>query len=782
MSLLSNNGRRQAIFLAALPHLLLAIFTALSSIYLGGLISALGLLLLIVMAMAFLLAWRQQWPVWSGSWIGYWLLLLFPLGARLSLPGLELLILPALLAVGVLLFQRHPLQGLLASSPPLLFMTRAFVFELVAGGEWVWSGVWLLLAVTAGVIVWLGSVRAGMLLLIGFHLLTGLAFALARSYLPFRFSEMGARQTPELETVVNDFVPLTLALIIILLALLLLEPLRRLASQGGRQGRYRHGLLLLGMLLTLGGILTLRAQPRLTNAASPEIAVIIASLAIAAGLMLSVGATLLLARAVWREGRGRFHPLLLPLLAAFAPLVVFALAPPFAPDGRYSDHSQTIISLSYAGVILWSLATLLVIMLSYRDGSDGLSGSKTGKVYARHFLAVLLLSCLPLILLTGCFPFMFERPPRVHEIGLADLTGNGHLDAYLNIGSGGGEPYVRPDYVLHNDGSGRFNDSQEFEGRWPGSGVVLGDLTGNGLADILLDIDGGGIVFYTNQGDNDFQLSGSSPLSGTAGPGGVMQMKPTVGDLNEDGHLDVFAAGCCGRESDLRPEGGDHLLSYSLVWLNNGRGGLVSNGQTIGQMGSNAVALADLNGNGYLDAFLANGRTLDTTGHSHTDTPNTVWFNNGEGQFQDSGQRLGEAESMAVALGDLNGNGFPDAVVGNRGPDEIWFNDGGGFFSDSRQRLGDGLTRSIFLADLDGDGDLDLVVGGETSGQVWLNDGTGRFSRGQQISYGRYDAIALGDVTGDGLVDIFVAGVESYQVWRGQGDGRFTADGRTDYR
>ena len=445
-SLLSGNGRRQAIFLAALPHFLFASLTALSSIFAGRLISAPRLLLLIVAAMAFLLAWRQGWPLWSGSWIGYWLLLLLPLGARLSLPGVEVLLLLPLLVVGVLIFQRHPLQGLLASSLPLLLITRVFVFELVTGGEWVWSGVWLLLAFTSAAIVWLGSVRAGALLLIGFHLVTGLAFALARSYLPYRgLGQTIAREAPELETLVNDFVPLTLAVITILLALLLLQPLRWLAAQGGRRGRYRHGLLLLSMLLTLGGVLTLRAQPRLINAASPEIAVIIASLAIAAGLMLSVGAAFLLTRAVWREGRGRIHALLLPLLAAFASLVVFALAPPFAPDGRYSAHFQTIIALSYAGVILWSLATLLVIMLSYRDGSDGLSGSKTGKVYARHFLAVILQSCLPLILLTGCFPFMFERPPRVHEIGLADLTGNGHLDAYLNIGSGGGEPYVRPD-------------------------------------------------------------------------------------------------------------------------------------------------------------------------------------------------------------------------------------------------------------------------------------------------------------------------------------------------
>jgi hypothetical protein len=412
---------------------------------------------------------------------------------------------------------------------------------------------------------------------------------------------------------------------------------------------------------------------------------------------------------------------------------------------------------------------------------------------------LLLLLLGGVLLFRACSSFWyvtFDETFDVRHVALGDVNGDGRLDAFLSVGSIG-EGYWRADRVVVNLGDGRFADSGQELGEMRSFAAVVVDINNNGHADILSG-SYTGLMFHENDGSGAFATTSYSPR-GSYGS----HLAVAVADLNGDGSLDILTSGCCGWR-DLSRD----YTAYSEVWLNDGSGRLGRLGHRrllIGPSGGNAVALGDLNGNGAPDAFLASGQTLRDEDDPITPgtrlsywwqalsrgvinqlmwtfhNPNTIWFNDRQGNFSDSGQRLGQMESMAVVLGDVNGDGFLDAVVGNNGADEVWLNDGQGNFS-LAQRFGSGLTWSVFLADLDGDGHLDLVVGGETSGRVWLNDGTGQFGRGQRIGYGRYEAIAVGDVTDDGQVDIFVAGVTSYQVWRGQGDGRFVADPHVSYR
>jgi hypothetical protein len=356
------------ICLAALPHLLLASIFGPSTLFAGSLPALMPYLLLAVMVAGFLLSWWRGWPLWSGSWAGYWLLVPFYAFSWLPLRTVELLILLVLLIAGAFIFQRRPLYGLLASFPPLLLITRLFAFELVSGGEWIWSGIWLFLALTAAAIVWRGSLQAGVWLTIAFHLAAGLAFTLGRAYLPYRWpGHMGARQPPTLVELVNDFVPLALVAVVIPLAFLLLHPLWQLGRQGGASGPRSHRLLLVGMALTFSGFFIGRMQPALLP---EDIIRIVSPLLAVSGLLLALAAAVWLARTGWHGKDGRFYMVLLPLLAVLAPLVVFRPARPLVQFGPYSNSFQVMVLLSYAGVVLWLFGALLLINRQAQSGIE----------------------------------------------------------------------------------------------------------------------------------------------------------------------------------------------------------------------------------------------------------------------------------------------------------------------------------------------------------------------------------------------------------------------------
>jgi hypothetical protein len=278
--------------------------------------------------------------------------------------------------------------------------------------------------------------------------------------------------------------------------------------------------------------------------------------------------------------------------------------------------------------------------------------------------------------------------------------------------------------------------------------------------------------YYWNNGDGFFEQSQKVDLPDVNGfPVGIWRTSPA--DLNGDLRTDLFLAGCCGGglpsgQNEMTP-----LNTYNTVWLG-GEGELPRNGdQRFGAGSSEMVDLADLDGDGDLDAFTANSAHMDDRAEPVDYDPNQVWLNNGQGDFKDSGQRLGNQRSYAVALGDLDGDGDPDAFVGNLGPDEVWLNDGRGGFSDSGQTLDDSLTRFVYLVDLDGDNDLDAFAGDSSRGQIWLNDGRGVFAdSGQVIRHGNLHSVAVGDVDGDGDVDIVAGKIDGARVWFNDGSGR----------
>jgi len=270
-----------------------------------------------------------------------------------------------------------------------------------------------------------------------------------------------------------------------------------------------------------------------------------------------------------------------------------------------------------------------------------------------------------------------------------------------------------------------------------------------------------------------FERSESVSMPNTAEGFSIGLWRFEAGDLNGDGQVDLFLTGCCGGGIPEGPDGWQTLNASNSILLSDGPGKPKQRGRPFGLGNSETAALGDLDGDGDLDAFIANSLHLDENGDVVDSNPNEVWLNDGRGTFTNRSQLLGEQRSYAVALGDLDGDGDLDAIVGNRYQDEIWYNDGRGNFSKGDQMLGNSLTRYLYLQDFDGDADLDAFIGSDKQGVIWLNDGHGQFSdSGQHLKYSNRHAVAIGDVNNDGTVDILAGNLTASIVWLNDGKGQ----------
>ncbi len=335
-------------------------------------------------------------------------------------------------------------------------------------------------------------------------------------------------------------------------------------------------------------------------------------------------------------------------------------------------------------------------------------------------------------------------------IALGDLDGDGDLDAFIvNAGSGSS---LQPNEVWLNDGTGVFTDTGQRLGHSESRGVALGDFDGDGDLDAfvanLSDLNGNRTdKVWLNDGSGNFTDSGQ-PF-GNSGSYNV-----ALGDLDGDGNLDAFVSS----------------TGANLVWLGDGRGNFSDSGQRLGDSGSTTVSLGDLDNDGDLDAFISN---IYPGTYPHF-RPNTVWFNNGDGIFTDSGQRLGASYSMCVDLGDVDGDGDLDAFVSNGfyQSNSVWLNDGAGYFMRANQVLGDTDSAWVDLGDVDGDGDLDALVANalaRAGGRLWLNEGQGLFVNSQRLgSTGGFVAV-FGDLDDDGDLDAFVENEgTSNRIWKNE--------------
>jgi len=356
--------------------------------------------------------------------------------------------------------------------------------------------------------------------------------------------------------------------------------------------------------------------------------------------------------------------------------------------------------------------------------------------------------------------------------------------------------------LYRNNGDGTFTDVTAKAGV-AGDGysmaVAVGDYDNDGWEDLFI----AGVnrnTLYHNNGDGTF--SDVTQKAGLAAAGPIKPWSISAGwfDYDNDGWLDLFVVNYCKWAPGQDPYCGVNKPGYraycdpklyqglpNALYRNN-RDGTFTDVSAVSGIGAHvgkgmAVAFADYDGDGRMDAFVTN----DTE-------RNFLLHNDGNGRFSEVGIRAGVAfnidgkavSSMGVDFRDIDGNGRPDLVTTALSNESfsLFRNIGKGLFTDASYSSGLAALSlpwagwEVGLFDLNNDGAKDIftanahvrdneeLYGSRTYRQpnsIFANAGGGRFvdaraSAGPASARpAAHRGCAFGDFDNDGRVDVVVS-------------------------
>ena len=241
------------------------------------------------------------------------------------------------------------------------------------------------------------------------------------------------------------------------------------------------------------------------------------------------------------------------------------------------------------------------------------------------------------------------------------------------------------DTLYRNNGDGTFTDVSTESGLKEGGrgfGVILADFDSDGDTDVYVGCDVMPNQYLINNGKGQLAPAPKGG-GGTHNRDGKQEsgMGVAAADADGDGDLDVFTTNFAGETNTLSLNEGGLLTDRTR------EAGLEGHAAEMGW----GAALADLDNDSVLDAFVVNGHiypqvdSLKDPGDTYRQRER-LYVGLGDGQFREAGpgdgwRRSPRYSTRGMALGDLDNDGDLDIVlVRHNDPVSIWRNDRGGRF------------------------------------------------------------------------------------------------------
>jgi Bacterial Ig-like domain (group 3)/FG-GAP-like repeat/FlgD Ig-like domain len=324
--------------------------------------------------------------------------------------------------------------------------------------------------------------------------------------------------------------------------------------------------------------------------------------------------------------------------------------------------------------------------------------------------------------------------PNTDTAAIADLNGDGNPDLVVVSQS---IPGVS---VFLGNGNGGFSSRTDLTATGGPRGLAIADVNGDGALDIVIGNAANSTVSYF-PGNG---LGGFGTRVDLSTGTGTDPLSVVVADMNGDGRPDIVA--------------GNHATGTLSILFANSSGGFNTHvDYATGPPSSspNSIAVLPISAGGFPSMIAA------------CPTNNSVVIINGTGPgtFNPDVLLTTASTPYAVALADLNRDGYLDLVIAEGGANDVLvlLTAYGNNLTASRAAhypVGT-VPASLAIADVNGDGYLDLVVGNDaTAGtvSVLLGDGAGGFGPRTDYPVGsQCYAVAVGDLNRDGRADIVSA-------------------------